>query len=243
VRNPRWTRDEVILALDLYIRSERRQLPANHAEVVTLSRLMQRLPYHPTESRQASFRNPNGISMILGNFLGIDPNYEGSGLSRNNQLQEEVWNEMAGNPERLRRLAHAIVMAIDLDGPLSLATVPADEEPVFLEGELLTKLHLQRERNPRVVSRKKSRVLEETGRLSCEACSFDFKKIYGQLGTGFAECHHQIPLTELPLVRETRLADLAIVCANCHRMIHKARPILRVSELKDILCIEAAIKL
>lgn len=243
MRNPRWTRDEVILALDLFIRSERRQLPANHAEVIALSQAMQRLPYHPPEARDASFRNPNGISMILGNFLGIDPDYEGSGLGRNNRLQQEVWNELAGSPEKLRQLAQAIVAAIDLAGPLPIAPLTADEETVFLEGELLTRLHVQRERNSRVVARKKSRVLQDTGRLSCEVCGVDFEKIYGQLGSGFAECHHQIPLAELPFVRETRLADLAIVCANCHRMLHKARPTLKIDELRHILCTEAALKL
>jgi 5-methylcytosine-specific restriction enzyme A len=235
MRNPRWTRDEVILALDLFIRSERRQLSASHAEVIALSQTMQRLPYHPPEARDASFRNPNGISMILGNFLGIDPDYEGSGLGRNNQLQQEVWDELAGSPDKLRRLAQAIVAAIDLVGPLPAAPQDADEDAVFLEGELLTRLHTQRERDPRVVARKKGRVLRETGRLSCEVCSFDFEKTYGQLGRGFAECHHRVPLAELPFARETRLADLAIVCANCHRMLHRARPTLGIAELKAII--------
>lgn len=238
MRNPRWTRDEVILALDLFIRSEKRQLAANHAEVIALSQVMQRLPYHPPEARDASFRNPNGISMILGNFLGIDPDYEGAGLGRNNRLQREVWNELARIPERLRRLAQAIVAAIDLAGPLPDAT-QADDETVFLEGELLTRLHTRRERNARVVARKKRRVLEEAGRLSCEVCGFDFEKTYGQLGRGFAECHHQLPLAELPFVRGTRLADLAVVCANCHRMLHKSRPVLSVHELKEIVCLKA----
>ena len=242
MRNPRWSRDEVILALDLFVRSERRQLPASHAEVIALSEVMQRLPYHPPESRGASFRNPNGISMILGNFLGIDPDYEGSGLGRNNQLQQEVWDELAGNPERLRRLAQAIVAAIDLAAPLPAVPLTADEDTVFLEGELLTRLHIQRERNSRVIARKKRRVLQDTGRLKCEACDFDFEKTYGQLGRGFAECHHQIPLAELPFVRETRLADLTIVCANCHRMLHKSRPVLSIHELKEIICLASAPK-
>ena len=240
MRNPRWTRDEVILALDLFIRSERRQLPASHAEVIALSQAMQRLPYHPPEARDASFRNPNGISMILGNFLGIDPDYEGSGLGRNNQLQHEVWDELAGSPDKLRRLAQAIVAAIDLAGSLPGAPQDTDEDVVFFEGELLTRLHTQRERDSRVVARKKSRVLKETGRLSCEACGFDFEKTYGPLGSGFAECHHTVPLAELPFVRETRLPNLAIVCANCHRMLHKSRPVRSVHELKEIVCLKAA---
>jgi 5-methylcytosine-specific restriction protein A len=240
MRNPKWTRDEVILALDLFIRSGKRQLAANHAEVIALSQVMQRSPYHPPEARDASFRNPNGISMILGNFLGIDPDYEGSGLGRNNKLQQEVWNELAGSPERLRRIAQAIVAAIDLAGQPSIAELAVDEETSFIEGELLTRLHMQRERSSRAVSRKKSRVLQATGRLGCEVCGFDFERVYGQLGRGFAECHHTIPLADLPFLRKTRLADLSIVCSNCHRMLHKSRPVRSVHELKEIVCIKAA---
>jgi predicted HNH restriction endonuclease len=28
-------------------------------------------------------------------------------------------------------------------------------------------------------------------------CGFDFKDKYGELGEGFAECHHTIPVSEL----------------------------------------------
>ena len=39
------------------------------------------------------------------------------------------------------------------------------------------------------------------------------------MGKGFAECHHVVPLADLGRQKRTRLEDLAIVCANCHRMI------------------------
>jgi 5-methylcytosine-specific restriction enzyme A len=96
MRNPDWIRDEVILALDLYIRANRQQLPAAHPEVIRLSELLNRLPIHPHAMRDETFRNPNGISMILGNFLGVDPDHQTPGLSRNNCLHEEVWRDFAG---------------------------------------------------------------------------------------------------------------------------------------------------
>ena len=57
----------------------------------------------------------------------------------------------------------------------------------------------------------------------------------GAAGKGFAECHHKVPLSELTTVTKTRLSDLAIVCANCHRMLHRSGPVLSVTELKDVL--------
>lgn len=234
MRNPDWVRDEVILAMDLYLRSGRRQLPAEHDDVIRLSELLNRLPIHPRESRDEKFRNPNGISMILGNFLGIDPEHSTPGLSRNNHLQEEVWRDFAATPNVLRELAGAIMHTSDLLEEL----VPPDEvsdEEAFPEGMLLTRLHVVRERNKALTKRKREQVLAETGHLSCEVCGFDFAKAYGSLGEGFAECHHIVPLAALPFEQVARLRDLAIVCANCHRMLHRARPVMTIPELRVLI--------
>lgn len=90
MRNPDWVRDEVILAVDLYVRAGRTQLSATDPEVVRLSGLLRSLPIHPEAARDESFRNPSGVSMILGNLLGIDPERDQQGLGRNNRLQVEV---------------------------------------------------------------------------------------------------------------------------------------------------------
>jgi predicted HNH restriction endonuclease len=78
-------------------------------------------------------------------------------------------------------------------------------------------------------------VLRATGSLVCEVsgCGFDFFRTYGELGREFAECHHRVPLSLLAGVRETRLEDLAIVCANCHRMLHRGK--LTIAELEVLL--------
>ena len=57
------------------------------------------------------------------------------------------------------------------------------------------------------------------------------------LGYSFAECHHTVPIAELAEDYRTRLADLSILCANCHRMIHKSktRPLLTVKALRAII--------
>jgi 5-methylcytosine-specific restriction protein A len=102
------------------------------------------------------------------------------------------------------------------------------------EGRVLLRLHRSRERNRNLVARKKSCVLNQTGRLECEACDFDFAAVYGLLGYGFAECHHIQPLAQAAEDRVTTLADLAIVCANCHRMLHR-RPWRSVSKLRELI--------
>ena len=62
------------------------------------------------------------------------------------------------------------------------------------------------------------------GSLTCEVpgCGLDFEKRYGPLGFACIEVHHKKPLAaRTKKGAKTRLQDLAIVCANCHRMIHK----------------------
>jgi hypothetical protein len=68
------------------------------------------------------------------------------------------------------------------------------------------------------------------GLLRCEVpgCGFCFEEVYGTVGADFAHVHHLNALAERDQAEETTLADLAVVCANCHAMIHrhgKCRPL------------------
>lgn len=110
----------------------------------------------------------------------------------------------------------------------------ADSDQSFPEGRELLRLHRRKERNQRAVRRKKKQTLLETGRLACEVCDFDFVEVYGLLGEGFAECHHLVPLSELKEEHRLRLSELAIICANCHRMLHR-RPWRTVPQLREIV--------
>lgn len=230
MRNPDWVRDEIILAMDLYVRSGRKQLPATHSDVIGLSELLNALPIHPRSQRDENFRNANGISMILGNFLGVDPMHAQPGLSRNNQLQERVWNEFIEDVALLRRTAEAIGHCATIDLSPQPESLPEDES--FTEGGLLLRWHTLRERNKTLVKRKKDQVLASSGRLACEVCEFDFLECYGEPGRGFAECHHTLALAEAVFDNATRLSDLAIVCANCHRVLHRCNPLMTIAELK-----------
>jgi 5-methylcytosine-specific restriction protein A len=61
------------------------------------------------------------------------------------------------------------------------------------------------------------------GRLPCEVpgCGFDFFEVYGEIGRDYAQVHHLGPLGDRTRPSQTRLSDLAVVCANCHSMIHR----------------------
>ena len=230
---PNWTRDELILALEVYVREP--QAPGNksHPAVLELSDFLNRLAIHPSHDREKHFRNPNAVAMKLANFLRFDPEYEGSGLPRGSVLDNEIWDEYSDDQERLRRVASTIRRIAEL--PETAAREKLETEEEASEGRLLTQLHRLRERSARLAARKKQQVLEEFGALLCEACGFDFRSAYGERGRGFAECHHRIPLSELHPDQRTRLEDLAIVCSNCHRMIHRRRPWLTVQQVRGLI--------
>lgn len=74
----------------------------------------------------------------------------------------------------------------------------------------------------------------------CVVCGFDFREVYGDLGTGYIEIHHKKPLysleDEIEINPET---DLAPVCSNCHRMLHRRRDrIINIEELKNMIDVQ-----
>lgn len=105
-----------------------------------------------------------------------------------------------------------------------------------VEGKRIYAIHVSYERDPELVRVKKNLVMGQEGRLCCEACGFDFAEAYGHLGDGFIECHHKVPVSKrLPEGLTTELDDLALLCSNCHRMIHRCEPMLSVEQLKELL--------
>lgn len=71
--------------------------------------------------------------------------------------------------------------------------------------------------------------------MQCEVCGFIFENTYGELGKDYIECHHIVPLSEIDVQRETKISDLALVCANCHRMLHRKKTLLSIQDLKKII--------
>jgi 5-methylcytosine-specific restriction protein A len=236
-RNPSWTRDELILALDLYFRINPVYASKDDAAIRELSDLLNALPVHTERPDGDRFRNPNGVYMKLCNFLRLDPSYKGVGLSRGGHLEEDIWREFAADRPRLEATARAIKLASRFmtSAGIEKSSQSDGEDEEFTEGRVLTILHRRRERSRAAVAQKKKQVLDRTGALECEVCGFDFERVYGAMGSGFAECHHTVPLCDLGDSTRMRLSDLAIVCANCHRMLHRSRPMFSVVQLRAMI--------
>ncbi|EKY4110962.1 HNH endonuclease [Pseudomonas aeruginosa] len=237
--NPAWTRDELILALDLYLK-HRDSLPTkHHPEVQALSQLLGQIGKALGLNKGGSFRNENGVYMKLGNFRRWDPEYikDGkTGLAKGNKDERLVWDEFADAPSKLAAVVAAIRGAVGSSSPEGHA-LAGDDEPGIEEaeeGKVLTRLHRYRERSRALVEAKKKDILRKQGRLQCEACGFDFAEAYGPAGNGIIDVHHTRPVHTLKPGEMTRLAELALLCANCHRVIHSKRPWLSVEQVRAL---------
>ncbi|MCB1275995.1 HNH endonuclease [Prosthecobacter sp.] len=123
------------------------------------------------------------------------------------------------------------ILSAPVSSQLALHDIEA-EEISAREGAISARMHLHRERDRTIIVAKRKQVLSSTGKLACSVCGFDFRQFYGEIGEGFCEVHHLCPLAIAGKEVQTHLDDLAIVCSNCHRMIHICHPFLTIAELK-----------
>ena len=99
------------------------------------------------------------------------------------------------------------------------------------EGRRRLVLHLQRERNQMVVRNKKKQATS----LDCEVCGFSFSRAYGSAASEYCEVHHLLPLSDVEHSTRTRMEDLAILCANCHRVVHLDNPPHTLNQVRSML--------
>jgi len=81
---------------------------------------------------------------------------------------------------------------------------------------------------------------QHDGQLFCVACGFNFLDFYGELGKDFIEIHHAEPMHMMEIEGEKVAIEDALkrvftICPNCHRIIHRNKPMLSIEELKQII--------
>lgn len=231
-RSPKWTRDEVILACDLLMQNGWAYLTAEDERVIELSVLLQRAPFHPVEERSATHRNANGVARKTVDLATRHPGYSGA-PTKGGAIDEVVLQQFLENPSEMHMIAQALREAIESsDAEQLLATPDAEEDETAKEGRLLQRRHYVRERDRKLRQRKITKFLESHDRVHCEVCGFDFELVYGDRGREYTEVHHVVPLHHSGTTT-TKLADLILLCANCHRMIHRGTPWLTADELRS----------
>ncbi|GAC1475236.1 MAG: hypothetical protein NVSMB9_27260 [Isosphaeraceae bacterium] len=108
---------------------------------------------------------------------------------------------------------------------------PGEDDGV-LEGDLRLALGRHRARERWLRDKKIAEVKRaNNGRLPCQVCGFDFFEVYGEPGRGYAQVHHLKPLGNRVKPSLTKLTDLAVICANCHVMVHAGNEVRMLKSL------------
>lgn len=226
---PDWTWDETVLAYELYLRDYApggRYADDAHLPVQALSAELRALPLHPAAVRALPrFRNPVGVARKVQNLMHAAT---GKGAENNSAIDRAVvahYTDLAVVPR--------VAAAIRLGASEAPAQAADDEDHGSEEGGLLYRWHAARERDRRLVAKKKQQALASGQPLTCEVCGLDVSAKYGTDAGTAIECHHRRPLADGQ--RTTRLADLALVCPTCHRVLHAAKPWASVDDLRSRL--------
>lgn len=165
------------------------------------------------------------------------------GCNENGPLKFKLNGKTVGGEENIRTVNKIIALKPDsiktVETPVlakQLFFKEEDDELAFPEGKEFYELHKSKERSKAIVDLAKKKAKERDPWLCCSVCGFSFSKKYGvELGENFIEAHHTKPLSEIIGEVETKVEDLALVCSNCHRMLHRKRPWRSISDLKSIL--------
>jgi len=232
-RAPDWKWEEIVLACDLVAQNQWQQLYPDNEQVVALSELLQKMDIYPLEVRGEKFRNPNGVSRKTLDIVTAQPGHLGF-RSNGGRLTAEVVREFYDRPDVMHAMAESIRASVAAGEPPDFPADVGYEGESEMEGRYLLRWHAYRERNPALRRRKLASVRAHGGSLACEVCEFDFSEFYGERGRDYIECHHVEPL-HVGGERARTISELALLCSNCHRMIHTKPPWPSPAELRDLI--------
>jgi 5-methylcytosine-specific restriction protein A len=187
-------------------------LSDNDHRVIALSKKLRAFPGNEERSRKESFRNPAGVSFKMSNLQSVAT---GRGLANASATDRVVWTYFGARRSRLKEVANQILNFV---GEVSLDTSEVENDE-FPEGAVLTKVHRRIERNHRLRTNL-IRDRRKNNLLRCDACLMVNPTSEKRFDDAIFDAHHLVPLSAIGTTR-TKISDMALLCANCHRIIHR----------------------
>jgi 5-methylcytosine-specific restriction protein A len=175
---------------------------------------------HLSESGRIGWRADGGKPKVLGKEAQIV--YD----EFEDKIEEEIWG-------RIRE--HADLRIKDYDSIMDDLIGIQESEADISHGKTEAGIRVVTSRRYERSIPARARAVEIHG-LKCKVCGFDFEEVYGEWGVGFIEVHHlqSLASNEGKEVETNPETDLTVLCANCHRMVHKKKGItLTIEELKS----------
>jgi hypothetical protein len=132
-----WTREEVILAMDLYVTSGAlggRSVPGKGtSKIAQLSALLKTLGAYPPEVQNATYRNTNGVYQKMMNLRHVDTDGK-HGLKGASQVDKATWRDFIDNLGALHAEAAGIRQRLG-EGILTPATATPTIDDVPIEDQ------------------------------------------------------------------------------------------------------------
>uniref|UniRef100_UPI0040479F78 HNH endonuclease n=1 Tax=Algoriphagus sp. TaxID=1872435 RepID=UPI0040479F78 len=179
---------------------------------------------HFPSTMREGWKDKNGNAIRLsGLSLNVFNSFQG-------QSENQIW-------DRISSFCNLDATKFEQEFEIVSAMEESEKSEITVRTEGGSKVYISQkvERNPKL----RDDALKIHG-YDCAVCKFNFEKTYGTWGKNWAEVHHLKPVSEnkdTKRITDPR-QDLIVLCANCHRMIHRKKGIaLTIDELKKKLLI------
>jgi putative restriction endonuclease len=124
----RWTREQTIIALNLYYKIPFSRVSSNHIDIIGIAKIIG--------------RSPNSVKMKIGNFGSFDIELKKKGivgLGNTSKLDYEVWNEFKNNLNNLAYESELLISQLTNQPIEKVAEIDISDIPVGKEREAIIK--------------------------------------------------------------------------------------------------------
>lgn len=123
-----WTREQTIVALNLYCKIPFNRVGSNHPDIIRIAKIIG--------------RSPNSVKMKIGNFGSFDPELKKRGivgLANSSKLDEIVWDEFNNNWENLAFESEVLISNFSNEPIEKSSKIDIENLPLGRERETMIK--------------------------------------------------------------------------------------------------------
>lgn len=123
-----WTKEQTIIALNLYCKIPFNRVASNHPEIIRIANII--------------CRSPNSVKMKIGNFGSFDPELKKRGivgLANASKMDEIVWNEFNQNWENLAFESEVLISKFANEPIEKSSNIDLENLPIGREREAIIK--------------------------------------------------------------------------------------------------------